>query len=111
MHAWNEFAEGLKTEKLLKNTMQLYHPQIKTHEVFEVIVNSEINKEYLESNATGILEFIRKKLLNDEISMLITIADTPRAKKPTTAREIFEELAQQNAELQNLSDEFDLELI
>ena len=111
VHAWNEFAEGLKTEKLLKNTMQLYHPQIKTHEVFEVIVNSEINKEYLESNATGILEFIRKKLLNDEISMLITIADTPRAKKPTTAREIFEELAQQNAELQNLSDEFDLELI
>ncbi len=109
--AWNEFAAGLKTEKLLKNTMELYSPCVKTNEVFEVVVSNEINKNYLENNASNILNFIREKLLNDDITMLIAISDASKAKKPTTSREIFEELVQQNAALQNLSDEFDLELV
>ncbi|MEA4905296.1 MAG: DNA polymerase III subunit gamma/tau, partial [Petrimonas sp.] len=108
--AWQLFAENLDEEKLLKNTMMLYKPKMLGNTVFEVEVNTEINKNYLDEYGNAILSYLRESLLNDDITMTIKISDAVAVKKPLTSREIFEELAQKNASLQKLSDEFDLEL-
>ncbi|MCE1156849.1 MAG: DNA polymerase III subunit gamma/tau, partial [Bacteroidales bacterium] len=97
-------------EKLLKNTMMLYKPKMLGNTVFEVEVNTEINKNYLDEYGSAILSYLRESLLNDDITMTIKISDAVAVKKPLTSREIFEELAQKNTSLQKLSDEFDLEL-
>ena len=47
INAWNEYADNLNIEKLLKNTMSLYKPTLVSEVLFEVKVNSELNKEYL----------------------------------------------------------------
>src|SRR5690554_4005446 len=109
--AWTEYADQLIEEKLLKNTMSLYLPKMKSETLFEVEVNSELNKQYITDNSNAILAHLREKLKNDDISMTITIAKVNAIKKPVTSHEIFEEMVNQNPSLQKLSDEFGLELI
>lgn len=108
--AWCEFAKNLIEEKLLKNAMMLYKPKMLGDTVFEVEVNTEINKNYLDDYGNVILAYLRESLQNDDITMIIKISETTVVKKPLTSREIFNELVQKNPSLQKLSDEFDLEL-
>ena len=108
--AWNEYADNLNIEKLLKNTMSLYKPTLISEALFEVEVNSELNKEYLTSNGESLLTFLREKVKNDNLTMTIKIAKGNVIKKALTSREIFDEMVEKNPNLQNLSDEFGLEL-
>ena len=108
--AWQEFAENLVEEKLLRNTMMLYKPKMLGNTVFEVEVNTEINKNYLDDYGNVILAYLRESLQNDDITMTVKISEATVVKKPLTSREIFDELVQKNPSLQKLSDEFDLEL-
>lgn len=110
INAWKTYADALTEEKLLKNTMSLYLPKLIEETLFEVEVNTDINKQYLEDNSTSILSYLREKLQNDDVAMTIKIAEGNAIKKPLTSREIFEEMAKQNPSLQKLSDEFGLEL-
>ena len=110
INAWNEYADTLDIEKLLINTMSLYKPTLISDALFEVKVNSELNKEYLTSNGEALLTFLRAKLKNDDLTMTIKIAKGNVIKKALTSREIFDEMAEKNPSLQNLSDEFGLEL-
>lgn len=108
--AWLSFAANLGKEILLKNTMEKYLPKMVSDKVFEVEVNTEMNKNYLEEMDTRIMTFLRNKLGNDDISMIIRISESVAVTKPMTSREIFDEMVKQNPSLQKLSDEFDLEL-
>lgn len=110
VNAWKDYADSLNEEKLLKNTMTLYHPRMLSDTLFEVEVNTELNKQYLTDHSIALLSFLREKLRNDDITMTIRIAETNAIKKPLTSREIFDEMVQQNPSLQKLSDEFGLEL-
>ena len=107
---WNEYSRKLKKEKLLKNTMSLYLPKMVSDVLFEVEVNSEINKQYLTDNSYAILTYLREKLQNGDITMIIKIAEGNAIKKALTSREIFDEMAEKNPALLKLSDEFGLEL-
>ncbi|HAC72765.1 MAG TPA: DNA polymerase III subunit gamma/tau, partial [Porphyromonadaceae bacterium] len=101
--AWQEFAENLVEEKLLRNTMMLYKPKMLGNTVFEVEVNTEINKNYLDDYGNVILAYLRESLQNDDITMTIKISEATVVKKPLTSREIFDELVQKNPSLQKLS--------
>ncbi|MEA4997331.1 MAG: DNA polymerase III subunit gamma/tau, partial [Petrimonas sp.] len=90
--------------------MMLYKPKMLGNTVFEVEVNTEINKNYLDDYGNVILAYLRESLQNDDIVMTIKISEATVVKKPLTSREIFDELVHKNPSLQKLSDEFDLEL-
>lgn len=108
--AWKSYAESLTDEKLLKNTMSLYLPKKVNDTVFEVTVNTDINKEYLDNNLRSILDWLRDKLHNDLIEMAISISETIVNDRPFTSHEIFEEMALQNPVLKKLKDELGLEI-
>lgn len=108
--AWDEYEKGLEKERLLKNTMRLYHPKMTGEHQFEVEVNTELNEQYLNDNSQSILAFLREKLGNDHLSMTIKIGKENMIKQPLTPREIFDEMVRENPSLQKLSDEFGLEL-
>ena len=108
--AWESYAASLKEEVLLKNTMSLYLPRMLNDVIFEVEVNTELNKQYLTDHSLSILSYLRETLQNGEITMTIRIAEDNAIKKPLTSREIFDEMVQQNPALLKLSDEFGLEL-
>ncbi len=110
IEAWDRYAEDLQEEPLLKNTMNLYQPRLISDVIFEVEVNTEINREYLTTNSKSILTFLRNRVKNDDLTMTIKIAEVNAIKKPLTSREIFDKMVDKNPSLQRLSDELGLEL-
>ena len=108
--AWLEYAEMLTKEKLLKNTMSLCLPKMKGDTLFDVGVNTELNKQYFADHSRPILTFLREKLKNDDITMTLSIAKGNAIKRAVTSHEIFDEMVEKNPSLQKLSDEFGLEL-
>ena len=110
IEAWKEYTETLSEERLLKNTMSLYLPKKVNDVVFEVTVNTDINKEYLDNNIRSILDWLQDKLKNDFIEMKIVISKVIVNNKPFTSQEIFQEMARQNPALNKLKDELGLEI-
>lgn len=110
INAWKAFADKLKEEKLLKNTMILYHPKKLNNIEFEVEVNTEINKQYLNENSPAILSWLRDELKNQSLKMIIKISETNLISRPLTQRDIFDKMVEDNPSLQKLSNEFGLEL-
>jgi len=110
IETWRLYASKLKEEILLNNTMNHCTPRMLSESVFEVKVNTDINKQYLEENSLSILTFIREKLQNDDITMTIIVSEENIIKRALTTREIFDELAEENPSLLKLSEEFGLEL-
>ncbi|MDD4727141.1 MAG: DNA polymerase III subunit gamma/tau [Dysgonamonadaceae bacterium] len=108
--AWKSYTETLKEEKLLKNTMSNYLPKKTNETTFEVTVNTEINKQYLEDNLRLILDWLQEKLHNDFVEMDIVISETVVNKRAFTSHEIFEEMVEKNPALKKLSDELGLEI-
>lgn len=110
IEAWKSYADTLTEEVLLKKTMGLYLPKILSDSVLEVEVNTEINKNYLQDNSVSIMDFLRRKLRNDNLTMTFRISEANMIEKPLTPREIFEDMAQKNPALISLSKQLDLEL-
>lgn len=109
-NAWEKYTQELEEEKWLKNTMRIYSPKKINDNLFEVTVNTEINKQYLDENVKSILDWLRDKLQNDFIEMKILISETVVNKKPFTSNEIFQEMVEQNPALKKLTDELGLEI-
>ena len=94
---------------MLKNTMEKITPKIIDNDTFSVIVSTDLNKDYLDGN-NKLMAFLRKRLGNDNINMVINVSENTTVYKPMTSMEVFNEMVKQNPALQKLSDEFDLEL-
>ena len=92
------------------NTMSLYFPKKVDDTTIEITVNTDINKEYIESNLRSILDWLHDKLKNDFIEMKIEISDTIVNKKAFTSQEIFQEMTETNPALKKLTDELGLEI-
>ncbi len=108
--AWKSFTKTLTEERLLMNTMSLYFPKKVDDTTIEITVNTDINKEYIESNLRSILDWLHDKLKNDFIEMKIEISDTIVNKKAFTSQEIFQEMTETNPALKKLTDELGLEI-
>ena len=110
IEAWKSYADNLTEEKLLQNTMSLYMPKMVNDTIFEVTVNTVINKEYLDNNMRSILDWLQEKLQNDFIEMTIKISETIVNKRAFTSHEIFEEMALENPLLKKFTDDLGLEI-
>ena len=108
--AWKSYTDSLSGEKLLKNTMSIYLPKKVNDTIFEVTVNTDINKEYLDNNLRSILDWLQDKLQNDLIEMKIVISEVVVNQKSFTSQEIFKEMSETNPALKKLTDELGLEI-
>lgn len=110
VEAWNGYKESLTDERLLKNTMSIYLPKKVNDSVFEITVNTDINKEYLDNNMRSILDWLQDKLQNDLIEMKIVISEVVVNQKAFTSQEIFQEMSESNPLLKRLTDDLGLEI-
>lgn len=108
--AWEIYTENLEEEKWLKNTMSIYLPKKVNDTLFQITVNTDINKEYLDNNMRSILDWLQDKLQNDLIEMKIVISKTVVNTKAFTSQEIFKEMSETNPALKKLTDDLGLEI-
>lgn len=111
LEAWNSYSEELQVEHHLKNSMKSCLPKLLEDAVFEVVVNNPVQEQKLLEESINILNALRTKLRNSEITMQVRISVDNEKKLAFTPNERFNLMADENKALLKLKNDFGLELM
>ena len=111
-HCWFEFIQILPQEETaMAQRMKVIRPKLLKDETFEVVVDNEQVKIYMEKMAPKVEEHMRSHLHNRRIRMTVRIADPTENTRVTSKPQQLQIMAKRNPALQKLKDEFGLELV
>lgn len=105
--AWKLYAKQNPEKTLMIATMNSCLPVRISDTQFEVVVDNEIQREKMMEEASSLVEFIRRKLKNTQISLVVQVSQQEK-KKVFSKREILEELLSENNTLTELVAKYDL---
>jgi len=107
---WKSFVESYKTKSpSFSNAIAKYEPVLKEDFVIEYKVdNILIAKDVL--NVTSLLEFLKRELNNNQITLKPVLPDKKEVKLAYTDREKFEEMAKKYPGIIKLKEQLNLEL-
>ena len=91
--------------------MKVIRPKLLKDETFEVVVDNEQVKIYMEKMAPKVEEHMRSHLHNRRIRMTVRIAAPTENTRVTSKPQQLQIMAKRNPALQKLKDEFGLELV
>ena len=113
MEKWNQFAELRKKE----GKMGLYITMTKTKPVlnddFSIVfeIDSEVQKIEFQTESQLLLDFLRSELKNGLIQLNLQISESDNPKlTQLTSKERFFQMAEENPDLHNFKDVFDLDI-
>lgn len=113
MEKWNQFAELRKKE----GKMGLYTTMTKTKPIlnddFSIVfeIDSEVQKIEFQTESQLLLDFLRSELKNGLIQLNLQISESDNPKlTQLTSKERFFQMAEENPDLHNFKDVFDLDI-
>ena len=110
---WNQFAELRKKEgKMgLHTTLTKTRPILNDDFSIEFIIDSEVQKIEFQTESQLLLDFLRFELKNGliQLNLQITESKSPKLNK-LTSRERFFQMAEENPDLHNFKEVFDLDI-
>jgi DNA polymerase-3 subunit gamma/tau len=110
---WNQFAELRKKEgKMgLHTTLTKTRPILNDDFSIEFIIDSEVQKIEFQTESQLLLDFLRSELKNDLIQLNLQITESKSPKlTQLTSRERFFQMAEENPDLHNFKEVFDLDI-
>ena len=110
---WNQFAELRKKEgKMgLHTTMTKTRPILNDDFSIEFIIDSEVQKIEFQTESQLLLDFLRSELKNGLIQLNLQITESKSPKlTQLTSRERFFQMAEENPDLHNFKEVFDLDI-
>ena len=111
---WNSYAELLnkKGRQGMYTTLSKYKPKLLEDKItvfFEI--DSEVQRLELQEESVEILNFLRSELNNYSIKLVFKVLETDQStKKHLNSKEIFLKMVENNSELKNLRDKFNLDI-
>jgi DNA polymerase-3 subunit gamma/tau len=110
LKVWNDFIESYQNKApSFANAIAKYPPQLRDNFVIEYMVDNQIVAGDL-LNITSMLEFLKKELNNNQITLKPVVAEKSSQKIAYTDREKFEEMAKKYPGLIDLKEQLNLEL-
>ena len=110
---WNQFAELRKKEgKMgLHTTLTKTRPILNDDFSIEFIIDSEVQKIEFQTESQLLLDFLRSELKNGLIQLNLQITESKSPKlTQLTSRERFFQMAEENPDLHNFKEVFDLDI-
>lgn len=107
LDAWKGYTKRIPDRTMIIATMKAATPQIAAGFVLQLVVDNEIQKEKMTEEASAIVDFLRQKLRNYQISLQVSV-NQQEYKKAFSKREILEELLSENQTLAELVEKYDL---
>ncbi|MCB4808634.1 DNA polymerase III subunit gamma/tau [Tamlana sp. 62-3] len=109
---WNEFVLIIKKKGKhnLASILAIDIPKLKSNTEIHVVYPNETNKIEVERSQHDLMQYIRKKLRNYDISLHITINEVLEKKYAYTGQEKFEKLKEKNPNIALLRKTFDLDV-
>lgn len=110
LKTWNSFATSYQSKSpSFANAIAKYEPVLKNDFVIEYkVANSIIAKDVL--NVTALLQFLKKELENNQITLAAVVAKKTEQRTAYTDREKYDELVKKYPEIVNLKEQLGLEL-
>lgn len=110
VESWKRFVESYKTKSpSFSNAIGKYEPLLKNNFKIEYKVdNILIAKDLL--NVTTLLEFLKRELINNQITLNAVLPDKKETRKAYTDREKFDEMAKKYPGILKLKDQLNLEI-
>ena len=110
---WQSYAEFVneKGRQGMYSTLTKYQPELKDNFNVYFEIDSEVQRLELQEESPEILDYLRKELNNYGIKLSFNIIKTDRAaKKHLNSKEIFLKMAENNKDLKQLRDQFNLDI-
>jgi len=109
--AWKEYTEQLdkKGEKIMASILQMDHPKLEGTTIHLTYSNTT-NKIELERAESPLMSFIKKKLLNYDLKLDITVNEEIAKKFAYTPQEKYEKLKEKNPNIEVLRQTFGLDI-
>jgi len=108
---WKEFASRLKVDfPHLYTTMTSREPVLKENWQIELEIDNRILEEELKQKKGDLLDFLKQKLDNYQITLETRIQENQKELKPYTDKEKFEKMAEKNPALNKLKEQLDLDI-
>ena len=108
---WNEFASSLKVDfPHLFTTLTSREPVLKDNWQIELEIDNRILEEELSLKKEDLLDFLKQKLDNVQVTLKTRIQENQKELKPYTDKEKFEKMAEKNPALNKLKEQLDLDI-
>ncbi len=109
---WNEFVKKLdaKGKKILSANLQSDVPKLKDGTTICIELPNSTMKKEVEREQSLMLNFLKEKLQNYDITLHITVNEAQNKKYAFTPEEKYEKLKEKNPAIDLLRKEFDLDL-
>ena len=110
--SWHEFINTLPQEETaMAQRMKVIRPKLLKDTIFEVMVENEQVKVYMEKMAPRVERHMRENLHNRHITMTVRIAEPSETHRITSKPQQYQAMSQRNPALQKLKETFGLELV
>ncbi len=108
---WQSYTNQMteKGERNMVALLQLDTPRLKNKTEIHLSVPNETNKLELEKNSTLLLQFLRKQLINDHLSLEVHVDVKEEKKFVYTAEDKYQELIKKNPMIETFKKNFNLE--
>ena len=108
---WHEFINLLPQEETaIAQRMKVIQPKLQKDARFEVLVDNDQVKFYMEQIARRIETHMRKQLHNRNITMTVRVAEPTEVTRITSKPQQYQAMSKRNPALQKLKETFGLEL-
>lgn len=109
--AWSDFAAQLKADGK-KNALTIFisnPPKLTGPHIYEIIVENKVQESTFRDERPNLLNFLRTTLRNFNIEVTARIDEKEVVKRPYTAIEKFQYMAQKNPAMMDLKNKFNLD--
>ena len=108
---WREFAAQLPKEEAANAArMMNAAPHLKAEDVFEVTVDNDMVRQYMERLSPQIVAYLQQQLHNRRIRMEVRVSEENETVRAYSPVERFQLMSQKNPSLMKLKETFGLEL-
>ncbi|MCM1332200.1 MAG: DNA polymerase III subunit gamma/tau [Bacteroides sp.] len=109
--AWKSIMDNYPTEHLMINAMRISNPQRSGDAVFKAVVESEAIRDILVSSMQLIVGELRSRLLNDYVTLEVTLNKEKATVTSLTDAEAFQVMRKNHPYFNKFIDDFHLTLI
>ncbi len=107
---WQNCAGTNPAAVALNNILKTYTPRRVRDDAFNVCVESDAQQKILVDNMARVLEFVRSRLHNDNITISVEVTQGESSPAIWTESEVYEKMLASNPALKSLAETFNLSL-
>ena len=116
MPVWNELIKKIDTEQwegasMITSALSIREPKLLDDYKLEVLVDNKSQAEELMLRRTDLHDFLRKKLSNGGIEVLVEVNKNEKLRKAYTDEEKFKAMVEENPNILKLRQQFDLDFL